>query len=82
MLLSFRQAPTAKTFSVRTTPSFFQTLAMVQLRSVVAVGCPHHITQGGSFHRDVFFDDEGLQICRDLLAQLGFELPVGKFRRA
>jgi len=35
---------------------------------VVAVGCPHHVTQRGNFRRDVFFDDLDRQTYLDLLA--------------
>ncbi len=42
---------------------------MAQLRRVVAAGCPHHITQHGNFHRDVYFNDQDRQTCLDLLTQ-------------
>ncbi len=46
---------------------------MAQLRRVVAVGCPHHITQRGNFRRDVFYDDEDRSTYLDLLARYGCE---------
>jgi putative transposase len=41
---------------------------MAQLQRVVAVGCPHHITQRGNFRRDVFFDEEDRSTYLQLLA--------------
>jgi putative transposase len=41
---------------------------MARIRRVVAVGCPHHITQRGNFRRDLFFDDEDRQTYLALLA--------------
>lgn len=41
---------------------------MGRIQRVVAVGCPHHITQRGNFRRQVFFDDEDRHTCLDLLA--------------
>ena len=41
---------------------------MGRIHRVVAVGCPHHITQRGNFRRQVFFDDEDRHTYRDLLA--------------
>ena len=41
---------------------------MARIRRVVAVGCPHPITQCGDFRRDLFFDGEDRQTCLALLA--------------
>ena len=41
---------------------------MGRFARVVAVGCPHHVTQRGNFRRDVFFDDLDRQTYLDLLA--------------
>jgi len=41
---------------------------MGRMRRVVAIGCPHHVTQRGNFRRDVFFDDEDRHTYLDLLA--------------
>ena len=46
---------------------------MAQLNRVVAVGCPHHITQRGNFRRDVFYDDEDRSAYLDLLARYSGE---------
>lgn len=46
---------------------------MAQLQRVVAVGCPHHITQRGNFRRDVFFDDEDRSTYLGLLARYSSE---------
>ncbi|MCC6262938.1 MAG: transposase, partial [Bryobacterales bacterium] len=41
---------------------------MARIRRVVAVGCPHHLTQRGNFRRGLFFDDEDRQTYLALLA--------------
>ena len=46
---------------------------MAQLQRVVAVGCPHHITQRGNFRRDVFYDDEDRLAYLALLARYSCE---------
>ena len=42
---------------------------MARIRRVVAVGCPHHITQRGNFRREIFLDDEDRHSYLDLLAK-------------
>lgn len=42
---------------------------MARIRRVVAVGCPHHITQRGNFRREIFLDDEDRHTYLDLLAK-------------
>lgn len=39
-----------------------------RIHGVVAVGCPHHVTQRGNSRRQVFFDDEDHHTYLDLLA--------------
>lgn len=41
---------------------------MGRFARVVAVGCPHHVTQRGNFRRDVFFDDLDRTTYLDLFA--------------
>ncbi|MCC6265042.1 MAG: transposase [Bryobacterales bacterium] len=41
---------------------------MARIRRVVAVGCPHHLTQRGNIRLDLFFDDEDRQTYLALLA--------------
>ena len=41
---------------------------MARIRRVVAVACPHHITQRGNFRRDLSFDDEDRQTDLALFA--------------
>ncbi|MCC7341107.1 MAG: hypothetical protein IT170_08475 [Bryobacterales bacterium] len=41
---------------------------MVRIRGMVAVGCPHPITQRGNFRRDLSFNGEDHQTCLALLA--------------
>jgi len=40
---------------------------MGRMARVVAVGCPHDLTQRGNFRRDVLFDDEDRQPYLELL---------------
>ena len=42
---------------------------MARIARVVAVGCPHHVTQRGNFRRDIFFDDQDRQTYLDQLSE-------------
>ena len=42
---------------------------MVRLARTVAVGCAHHITQGGNNRQDVFFADDDRRVYLELLAE-------------
>ena len=42
---------------------------MARIARVVAVGCPHHVTQRGNFRRDIFLDDHDRQTYLDQLAE-------------
>lgn len=41
---------------------------MARIQRVVAVGCPHHITQRGNFRRDIFYADQDRSTYLALLA--------------
>ncbi|MCW5966247.1 MAG: transposase [Bryobacterales bacterium] len=41
---------------------------MARIRRVVAVGCPHHVTQRGNFRRNIFYEDEDRSTYLALLA--------------
>ena len=49
---------------------------MARIRRVVAVGCPHHITQRGNFRREIFLDDEDRRTDLDLLAKAAEAAPL------
>ncbi len=42
---------------------------MARIRRVMAVGCPHRITQLGNSRQDLFFDDDARQTYLPLLAR-------------
>ncbi|MCZ2155865.1 MAG: transposase [Bryobacterales bacterium] len=41
---------------------------MARSKRVVAVGCPHHITQRGNYRQDVFFSEQDRSVYLSLLA--------------
>ena len=42
---------------------------MARTKRVVALGCPHHITQRGNYRQDVFFSDQDRALYLSLLAK-------------
>ena len=41
---------------------------MARTKRVVALGCPHHITQRGNYQQDVFFSEQDRLVYLSLLA--------------
>lgn len=43
-------------------------LCMARTKRVVAVGCPHHITQRGNYRQDVFYSEQDRAVYLSLVA--------------
>ena len=42
---------------------------MARMARVVAPGLPHHVTRRGNRRQEVFFNDEGCEACKALVAE-------------